>query len=148
MELLDLMSKESINLNLQAKSKDELIDEMIELLYESGKLKDKEAFKKDILKREEQGSTGLGFNLAIPHAKSGEVVKPGVAMGILKEGISYNPSEEEPVKLVFMIGVPEDGGDMHVSILANLARRLVDDDFRNKLINSGSVEEALEILGA
>lgn len=148
LELLDLIDKRCIKLEVTSKNKSDLLDEMIELLYEADKIYSKEGFKEGILNREAQSSTGLGFSLAIPHAKSKEVKTPSIAIGFSKEGIDYESLDGEPVKLVFMIAAPEDGGDLHVMLLAELAKMLIYDDFREKLLAAESVDEVINIIDA
>ena len=146
MELLDLIDKRCIKLEVESKNKLDLFDEMIDLLYKADKIISKEGFKKGILAREAQSSTGLGFSLGIPHAKSREVKVPSIAIGFSKEGIDYEALDDEPVKLVFMIAAPEDGGDLHVMLLAQLAKMLIYDDFREKLLKAESADEVIQII--
>ena len=86
---MDLIDKRCIKLEVDAKNKNDLFDEMIGLLYDADKINSKEGFKEGILHREAQSSTGLGFELAIPHAKSKEVKVPSIAIGFSKEGLDY-----------------------------------------------------------
>ena len=90
MELLDLIDKRCIKLEVDAKNKNDLFDEMIGLLYDADKINSKDGFKEGILHREAQSSTGLGFELAIPHAKSKEVKVPSIAIGFSKDGLDYD----------------------------------------------------------
>ncbi len=147
MELLDLIDKRCIKLEVTSKNKQDLFDEMIDLLYDNDKIYNKEGFKEEILAREAQSSTGLGFNLAIPHTKNKEVKEPSIAIGFSKEGIDYDSLDGEPVNLVFMIAAPENGGDLHVTLLSQLAKMLIYDDFRESLLNAKSVDEVVQIIG-
>ena len=146
MELLDLIDKRCIKLEVDAKNKNDLFDEMIGLLYDADKINSKDGFKEGILHREVQSSTGLGFELAIPHAKSKEVKVPSIAIGFSKDGLDYDAMDGEPVKLIFMIAAPEDGGDLHVMLLAELAKMLIYEDFREQLLNAKSADEVMDII--
>lgn len=147
MKLTDLTSVGLIDINLTGSTRDEIIDELIEKLDTEGALKSKRKFKKTILKREKEGSTGIGFAIAIPHGKSKEVVSPKVAFGIKRSGVDWNSADGEHAKLIFMIAVPEESaGNEHLKILQLLSRRLVDETFREKLMGVESTEEALELL--
>lgn len=148
MKLTDLMSTELVDIDLNGATRDDLIDEMIEKLDAEGVLKSKRKFKKAILKREKEGSTGIGYSIAIPHGKSKAVSEPKVAFGLKKQGVDWNSSDGEPSKLIFMIAVPEESaGNDHLKILQILSRKLMDETFREKLLNVQSNEEAFNLLG-
>ncbi|MDQ0252982.1 PTS system fructose-specific IIC component [Evansella vedderi] len=148
MKLTDLTSIGLIDTELNGSTRDEIIDELIEKLDAEGALKSKRKFKKAILKREKEGSTGIGFSIAIPHGKSKAVESPKVAFGIKREGVDWNSMDGDPAKLVFMIAVPEESaGNEHLKILQMLSRKLMDETFREQLVNVGSAEEALGLLG-
>ena len=89
MRITDLLSKESIKLNLSSKTKPEVIDEMVDLVNASGNLNNKEEYKKAIIAREEMSTTGIGEGVAIPHAKTKAVNKACLAAGVSKDGIDY-----------------------------------------------------------
>ncbi|MGQ4666925.1 PTS sugar transporter subunit IIA, partial [Metabacillus halosaccharovorans] len=112
-----------------------------------GILTSKDEYKQAILNREEQSSTGLGMNIAIPHGKSNAVKRPAVAFGIKRDGIDWNSLDGTDAKLIFMIAVPEENaGDAHLKILQMLSRKLMDEDFRNQLLNVSSKQEAMAVL--
>lgn len=142
-----MLTEDCINLNLKGKTKAEIIDEMVEILYSAGKLNDKEEYKKEILKRESQSSTGLEEGIAIPHAKTSAVKVPSIAFGLSKEGVDYESLDGEPSKLFFMIAAPANAADSHIEVLSKLTTMLLDDDVREKLLDVASPSEVLEILG-
>jgi fructose-specific phosphotransferase system IIA component len=147
MKLTDLLSKDLVDINLKGSSKEELIDELIDQLDEGSVLKSKRKFKKAIWKREKEGTTGIGFSIAIPHGKSKAVLEPSVAFGIKSEGADWNSSDGEPAKLIFMIAVPEESaGNEHLKILQMLSRKLMDETYRERLLKVQSAEEAITIL--
>ena len=141
-----MLVKSCIKLNLNAKSKIEVIDELVDLLYTAGRLNDKDEFRKTILKREEQSSTGLEEGIAIPHGKSSSVKIPTVAFGLSKEGIEYDSLDGEPSKLFFMIAAPADATDSHIETLSQLTSLLLDDDIREQLLKVKTEQEVLDIL--
>jgi len=146
-KLTDITSEYLIETDLAGTSRDDVIDELIAKFDASGVLNSKEEFKKAILNREEQSSTGLGMNIAIPHGKSAAVKHPAVAFGIKRDGVDWKSLDGTAAKLIFMIAVPEKAaGDAHLKILQMLSRRLMDEDFRNQLLNTTTKEEAYKLL--
>jgi len=146
-KLTDIMELDLINLNLSGSTKLEVIDEMILMLDQTKALNSTEEFKKAILAREDQTSTGIGMDIAIPHGKSDAVVKPMLAFGLKKEGLDWQSLDDTPAKLIFMIAVPESNTeDTHLKILQMLSRKLMDDDFRNQLLSVTTKQEAYDLL--
>lgn len=144
--LKDMLTLECINLNLTGTNKEEIINEMVEILFSAGKLHDKEEYKKAIWARENQSSTGLEEGIAIPHAKTSAVKIPSIAFGLSKAGVDYNSLDGEPSKLFFMIAAPENASNSHIEVLSKLTTLLLDDDIREKLLNITDKKEVLEIL--
>ena len=142
----NLFSENCINLNLKGNTKSEIIDELIEMLNAAGKLNDKEEYKKQILKREAQSSTGLEEGIAIPHAKTAAVKIPSIAFGISKNGVDYESLDGEPSRLFFMIAAPANASDTHIEILSKLTTMLLDDDIRERLLEVKNPQEVIEIL--
>lgn len=142
----NLFSENCINLNLKGTTKSEIIDELVEMLNVAGKLNDKEEYKKQILKRESQSSTGLEEGIAIPHAKTAAVKIPSIAFGLSKNGVDYESLDGEPSKLFFMIAAPANASDTHIEILSKLTTMLLDDDIRERLLEVKTPQEVIEIL--
>ncbi len=145
MRITDLLNKESILLGGAPKSKSEAIDMLVELQVKGGKIADKEEYKKGILAREEKGSTAVGEGIAIPHAKSEAVKAPSLAAMTVPEGVDYEALDDEPSNLLFMIAAPNDG-DVHLEVLSRLMTILMDEDFREKLLNAKDKDEFLKII--
>ncbi|USS40548.1 fructose PTS transporter subunit IIA [Thermococcus aggregans] len=145
-EVKELFREELIKMELEGSNKKEVIMELIELLYEHGVVKDKEKFFEDVWAREQVTPTGVGFGIAIPHAKSSAVVTPTVAIGKSTKGVDFEAIDGKPVHLVFLIGVPENAPDLHLKILSSLSRRLVHEEFREALMKAKSPHEIVEIL--
>ena len=117
MRITDLLKKESISLNRTLASKSDAIDALIEWHEKAGNLSDKEAYKKEILAREAQGSTAVGNGIAIPHAKTSAVAKPGLAAITAPAGVDFDALDGNPSNLFFMIAAPEDG-NLHLEVLS------------------------------
>lgn len=146
MRIVDLLSKESITLNAAPKSKSEAIDMLVDLQVKSGKIADREEYKKGILAREEQGSTAVGEGIAIPHAKSAAVKAPSLAAMTVPDGVDYEALDDEPSNVLFMIAAPVGGGDVHLEVLSRLMTILMDEDFRESLLAAKSKDEFLKII--
>ena len=144
--LKDVISLDCINIDLKGQTKSEIIDEMVDILYNNGKLNDREEYKKEILKRESQSSTGMEEGIAIPHGKTNAVKIPTVAIGISKKGVDYESLDGEPSHLFFMIAAPENSNDSHIELLSKITTMLLEDDVREALLNVKSKEEVLDIL--
>lgn len=146
MKITELLDVNSIALNVDVKSKDETIDYMVDLMEKSGKISDKVEYKKGILAREALGTTGIGEGIAIPHAQVAAVKKPGLAAMTIKDGVNYESLDGNPVYLAFMIAAPEDGGNLHLRALAKLSTLLMNEEFRQSLIQAKNAKEFLDII--
>ncbi|MBM7570024.1 PTS fructose transporter subunit IIABC [Aquibacillus albus] len=145
--ITDITSLDLIDTDLTGSTRDDVIDELIEKLDKAGVLNSAADFKGAILEREQESTTGIGMNIAIPHGKSDAVKKPTVAFGIKKEGVDWKSLDGTDAKLIFMLAVPKKSeGDAHLKILQMLSRKLMDDEFREKLITANTKEEAYQLL--
>lgn len=138
----------SIDLNPQISNKEEAIDHLVNLLDQSGKLNDKEIYKESVLNREKQSTTGIGDGVAIPHGQSEGVKTAGLSAMVVKEGLDFKSLDGQPTYLFFMIGAPKDSEGAHLQALAQLSTLLMEEDFRNALINASSKEEFLQLIDA
>ncbi|TFH92841.1 PTS fructose transporter subunit IIABC [Vibrio ouci] len=141
-----LINENLIKLELQATSKQEVFEELIEVLHQQGRISNKADFLADIQKREAEGNTGFEDGIAIPHAKSAAVIEPAVVIGIHKAGIEYGADDGQPSKLFFMIASPDGGDNHHIEVLAELSSKLIEDGFVESFINATSPQQALELL--
>ena len=148
MKITDLLVKEGIELNGQAASKREAIDKMVDLMAATGKIADKEAYKAQVLKREEEGTTGLGEGIAIPHGKCEAVKAPGLAAMVLKDGVDYESLDGAPADLIFLIAAPNTKDNVHLDVLSRLSVLLMDEEFTQKLRNAKTTEEFLGYVDA
>jgi PTS system fructose-specific IIC component len=146
MKITELLTKNTIILDLHADSKETVIDELIEQLQNAGKLNNKEEYKKAILARENQSTTGIGEGIAIPHAKTNAVKEPAIAFGRSSNGIDYESLDGNRAHLFFMIAAYEGANSDHLQTLSRLSSFLMDSAFRSKLESAVSKEEILEAI--
>ena len=148
MRIRDLLAPESICLNGAAADKKDVLNQMVDLMEKSGKVSDKENYLAAVFAREEEGTTGVGDGIAIPHGRCTGVNKPGLAAMVLPQGVEYEALDDEPVNLIFLIAAPEGAGNVHITILSKLSMMLMDDTFTESLRKAKSVEEFLNIIDA
>lgn len=146
MRITDLLSKDGIELNVTAKDKNDIIDKMTKLMLKTGRITDLNAYKELVLKREEEGSTGVGEGIAIPHGKGDCVTEPGLVAMVVPNGVEYDALDGKPVNLLFMIAAPNTSDNVHLDVLSRLSTMLMDTEFKNKLISAKSKEEFLNII--
>ena len=147
MRITDLLKKQSIALGVSAKDKGEAIDKLVELHEKSGNLSDAAAYKEGILAREQMGTTAIGMEVAIPHAKSEAVKAPALSAITVPAGVDYDSPDGQPCKLIFMIAATLDG-DVHLEVLARLMQMLMHEDFTAKLKAAKTPDEFLKIIDA
>ncbi|WP_195571444.1 PTS fructose transporter subunit IIABC [Paenibacillus sp. 1001270B_150601_E10] len=145
MRITDLLKQDTVILDLQAKRKEEVIDELIAKLEAAQRLNDPQAFREAILLRESHSTTGLGDGVAIPHAKTAAVKVPAICFGRSIEGVDYESMDEQPAHLFFMIAATDDAHDTHVETLSRLFT-LLDEDMREAMLKATSVDELLQIV--
>ena len=146
MRIVDLLHKQGMNLNIKPTSKEQCINELVDLMDKTGNLNNKEEYKKAILAREELSTTGIGDGIAIPHGKTNAVKKASLAAAVCKEGVDYDSLDGMPVNLFFMIAVPDNSDNLHLEVLARLSTILMDEDFRKKLIECSDKDEFLKLI--
>ncbi len=146
MRIRELLSCQSIALGAEAANKKDIIEKMTVLMEASGNLTDRKQYLKGVLNREAEGTTGIGEGIAIPHAKNAAVKKAGLAAMVLKKAVDFESLDGEPVKLVFMIAAPDNGANEHLEALSRLSTMLMDDEFRNRLIQAEDRGQFLEII--
>lgn len=146
MTIRDLLAAESINLNGTPAGKTEALNQCIDLMAKSGKIADMEKYRKGVFAREEEGTTGIGMGIAIPHCKSDAVTKAGLAAMVVKDGVDFESLDGTPAKIIFLIAAPNTEDNVHLQVLSKLSVMLMDEQFTNSLINAGSVDEFLNII--
>lgn len=146
MKIADLLAKESIDLQAKVGSKTEALEHLVALMAKSGKLADEAEYKRCVLAREEEGSTGIGEGIAIPHAKTNAVKAPGLAAMIVSEGVDFASLDDQPAKLFFLIAAPDTEDNVHLDVLSRLSTLLMDEEFTTALYAAKSPKEFLSII--
>lgn len=146
MRIRDLLAAESIQLNGAAWGKEDVLNQMVNLMAKSGKIKDIEIYRKGVFAREEEGTTGIGEGIAIPHCKSDSVERPGLAVMVVKDGVDFDALDGEKVSLIFLIAAPNTEDNVHLDVLSRLSVMLMDENFTTSLRNAKTVEEFLKVI--
>lgn len=146
MKITDLLDRRSIDVNGSASSKEDAINKMVDLMCQSGKINNKEEYKKKVFAREEEGSTGIGEGIAIPHAKCDAVSKPGLAAMVVRDGVEFDSLDGAPVSLIFLIAAPNTKENVHLDVLGKLSVMMMDENFSDSLKKAESVDEFLKII--
>ncbi|HEM4257204.1 PTS transporter subunit EIIA [Streptococcus suis] len=148
MKIQDVLRKDVMLLDLQATSKEAVIDEMIASLIDKGYVTDFDVFKTGIMNREAQTTTGLGDGIAMPHAKNAAVKEATVLFAKSNKGVDYASLDGQPTDLFFMIAAPEGANDTHLAALAELSKYLMKPGFADKLRGVSSPEEVISVFDA
>lgn len=146
MKIIDLLDDKSIRLNAEVHSKKEALDTLVDLMDASGKLNDIETYRKGVYAREEEGSTGIGEGIAIPHCKSAAVNQAGLAAMVAPKGVEFDSLDGEPANLFFLIAAPDTADNIHLDVLSHLSVLLMDPDFTGKLREAETVEEFKKVI--
>jgi PTS system fructose-specific IIA component len=135
-----LTPPELVTLETPPPSKAECIEFLLDVAVEAGRVDDRERALADLLEREEEATTGVGFGIGIPHAKTTAVSRPSVVFARSEKGIDFDAMDDKPAHLLFMLIVPAEGGDEHLEILSSLSRALMHEEVRDSLRTADSVE--------
>lgn len=146
MRIIDILDKRSVSLDSAVSSKSEALDAVIDLMCKSGKISDREEYRKKVYAREEESTTGIGEGIAIPHGKCDAVKAPGLAAMVVKNGVDFDSLDGEPAELIFLIAAPNTEDNVHLDVLSKLSMLLMDENFSNALKNASSVDEFLSII--
>ncbi len=145
MKIEALLSRNTIVLNIEPASKSQVIEKMLSIVAHHPAVRNIERLKADVLKREEEMSTGIGKQIALPHAKTSAVMEPVLAFATLSGGINFDAIDNEPVRLVFLLATPEKMLSEHLKLLGRITRLVGRDDVRGRLLNSGTPEEVIDL---
>ncbi|WP_303871600.1 PTS fructose transporter subunit IIABC [Acetobacterium wieringae] len=146
MRIIDLLNEKGIELAGKPASKDETIKKLVQLMANTGKITDPEVFKKAVMDREAEGSTGIGEGVAIPHGKSPAVKDAGLSAMVVRDGTDFEALDGEPAYLFFMIAAPEAANTLHLEVLSRLSTILMDEEFRKRLIAASDVKTFLKLI--
>lgn len=135
-----------IELHITSKDKTDIIEILAQKARDLGRIRDVAGFIKAVFDREELFSTAIGYGIAIPHGKSSYVKEPFIVFARNQEEFLWDSRSEHRVRLIFLIGVPEEqASDLHLNILANISRGLMNDSYRERLVGAGDVAEVMGI---
>ena len=146
MRIRDLLAAESIELNGSATDKKDVLNKMVDLMAKSGKISDIETYRAGVFAREEEGTTGIGEGIAIPHCKSDAVNAPGLAAMVVKGGVEFDSLDGAPVHILFLIAAPNTKDNVHLDVLSKLSVLLMDENFTKNLMEAKSVNEFLAVI--
>ncbi|ABV62019.1 MULTISPECIES: PTS fructose transporter subunit IIABC [Bacillus] len=146
MKITELLTKQTIKLQLDSQQKEAVIEELVTVLDTAGKLNDKEGYKEAVLNREKQSSTGIGEGIAIPHAKTASVKEPAIAFGRSTAGVDYESLDAQPSHLVFMIAATEGANNTHLEALSRLSTLLMREEIRKQLLEAATEDEIIDII--
>lgn len=145
MKIEGLLSEKYIELHLEVATKDEVIDKMLLIAGSHSGVKSQKKLREDVLKREREMSTGIGKQIALPHAKTDAVASPVLALATLKDGIHFDAIDNEPVQVVFLLATPEEMLAEHLKLLGRITRLAGKADFREKLMAASNSFEVLDL---
>lgn len=145
--MTQVINTELVDLTVEGLSRDAVIQQLAERIEQDNRLESLDGYIDSVMERETLTSTGIGFGIAIPHGKSSHVKETTVAFGRLKSSVDWNSLDDQPVSIVFLLAVPEEcKGDQHLRIIAGLSRKLIHDDFREKLATAVEEEEIVALI--
>lgn len=148
MKITELLTKNTIKLAVESTQKDKVIEELVDVLDQAGKLNDREGYKEAVLDREKQSTTGIGEGIAIPHAKTGGVSEPAIAFGRSVQGVDYESLDGQPSHLIFMIAATEGANNTHLEALSRLSTLLMREEIRKQLLEAKSEQDVLDIINS
>ena len=146
MKITKFIPKAAVALNVHPSTKEEAIDMLIDLMATGGVIKNKAAVRKDVIRREAEGSTGLSDGLATPHAQNSSIKKPAISVITVPAGVDFNSIDKRPARLLFLFAAPEKADDKSMTEMGKLAVLLMDPEFKEALIAAKSVEEFLRLI--
>jgi len=145
MKIESLLSERYIALNLEPGTKNQVIDAMLSILDGHAGIRDNDLLRHDVLRREQEMSTGIGKNIALPHAKTAAVTQPVLAIATLKKELNFDSIDNEPVRIIFLLATPEEMLAEHLKLLGRITRLAGRADFRQRLIGATAATEVLDL---
>jgi fructose-specific phosphotransferase system IIA component len=146
MDLEKMVDERLVKFGMEVSSKDDAIRKVAAMMYDAGKVTDKEVYTQGVFDREKEFATGIGMHIAIPHCKNDVVKEAAFTMVKLKNDIDWGSFDGLPVNFIIMLAAPDNGDNVHLTMLSTLARNLMDDDFRSGLLEAKSVEDIKNVL--
>lgn len=146
LKIVDLLSKDEIVSDLKAENKEDVLRELVNLLYDAGKIRDQKKALEVLLDREQLGSTGVGYGVAIPHGKYNAIENLIAAFGRSKKGIDFDAVDHKPVHIFFLFLASENAANLHLKVLARSCRLLKRDTFRESLMQAENEDEIMKVI--
>ena len=146
MKITDLLSVDAVELNVNASDKEDILKKAVGLMVRQGNITDEDQYLKAVFAREEEGTTGVGDGIAIPHGRSQGVSEPGLIAMVIPEGVDYEALDDEPVNLLFLIAANPKSGSAHIDILSKLSGMLMNEDFTAALKAAKTPQEFLKVI--
>ncbi len=146
MYLYELLDEDSIAMSLESRTKDEVLEEMVDILDRTGKIKNKDAVLKAVMDRERIMTTGIGNGVGVPHCKTNAVDRLVAALGVSRDGIDFQAPDDEPARLIFILIAEHNNPGPHVRALARLAKLLSNKQVRDALLAAKTPRELLRIM--
>jgi len=148
MKLSKFCDETRVDFSLKASDKDGVIEELVDLVSRSGMVKDRDLLLKDIKEREDLVTTGVGYGVAFPHAKTRSVKGIVIGFGRSDAGIDFDAMDHKPVHLFFLIAAPEDAIGAHLNVMARLSYLMKPEENRQKLLEAASPGDVLALIDA
>lgn len=145
MKLVDMLDDKLIAFHLNVNDKNDAIEKVGTMMFEAGKVSNKEKYIEGVLEREKEFATGIGNGIAIPHCKDDCVKEAAFTLVKLSNPIEWGSLDDKSVDYIIMLAAPNTTDNIHLRMLSTLAKNLMDDDFRSGLLNASSVEEIKEL---
>lgn len=143
MKIIEVLTKDTIQIGLEARDKQDLLEKITDLAMKSGKISNRAAVLKSIIEREKIMSTGIGKNICLPHAKTEHIEGPVAALATLSKPVDFQSLDGEPVNICFLLLGKENNVGMHLRLLSKISRFLNNDEFREKILNSKTPDEII-----
>jgi len=141
-----VLSPDLVSLDAPPDTKEAVIEHLLDIAVEAGRVDDREQALADLLEREEETSTGVGKGIGIPHAKTAGATEPTVVFTRSSDGVDFGAPDGKPATLLFMILVPTEGSSEHLEILSSLSRALMNDEIRADLHTAETPEKVMSVL--
>ena len=148
MKITDILSPSSVRLKVEGKDKNTILEQLVDVLNDTGKVKDRDGLLKVIMDREKLMSTGIGQGVALPHGKTNIVDESIAALATLTEPIAFDSLDDKPVNIILMLVGTENNVGAHLRLLSRISRMVGSEQFRNSLASAGSVDDVMDMLSS
>ena len=146
LDIREVLMEENVNLELEARTKEEVFTQMTRMLYENGAIREEQPFIDELVHREAEGVTGIGEGIAIPHGRSAVVNRSVIAIGRTRADVSWETFDDKPVRCIIMFAIRDVDMSQHIMLLSHVAQLLLDKDVIDTLHHAHTVEELVTVL--